>query len=163
MGAIGTAATEFVRAIDRSQAREYWLVVLFHRELDLRRPSRGERGDGRDLGVAGGHDLHAHGGPAEDTDLVEWGADHDAGGRDEENLLAALVDHLHRRDVARLWAERREDDPLAAAALGREFVDRGAFAVAVLRHGQHLGALASDAHADDLVSLPQADARHALG
>src|SRR6266508_5623118 len=143
MGAIGTAATEFVRAIDRSQACEVWLVALFHRELrqvwllhrelDLRRPRRGERGDGRDLGVAGGHDLHAHGGPAEDTDLVEWGADHDAGGRDEENLLAALVDHLHRRDVARLWAERREDDPLAAAALGREFVDRGAFAVAVLR------------------------------
>src|SRR5207253_3954949 len=113
----------------------------------------GEGSDRRDLRVTGGHHFHAHCRPAQDPDLVEWRTDHDASGRDQKDLLAALVDHLHRGDLAGLAAQRGEDHALAAAALGRELLDCGALAIAVLRHREYLRAGPRDAHTDHRVAL----------
>src|SRR5438445_10513378 len=131
-------------------------------ELRLRRPGRGERRDRRDLRVADRHDLHVHRGAAERTHLLERSKDHNAVRRDEQDLLSPLIDHLDRRNIARLWRERREDHPLAATALRRELGDGGALSKAVLCHRERLSAGTGNAHADHLVALLQADPRDSL-
>src|SRR5207302_279691 len=87
-------------------------------ELGLGRKGRCKGRDRCDLGIADGHHLDAHRRAAEGADLFERGADDHPGLADQEDLLGALVDHLDRRDVAGLGAERREDHPLSAAVHG---------------------------------------------
>src|SRR5258708_2232869 len=106
----------------------------------LRWPGGREGRDRRDLRLARGHDLHALGRTAEHPDLVHRHPDHDAIRRDEEDLLALLVDDLDRGDVPGLGGDRGEDDALAAAVVGRAVLGLRPPAVAVLGDGAGLGA-----------------------
>src|SRR5438094_562260 len=152
-----------LRARFRARAAVSRAGALPDRELRLGRAGRGEGRDRGDLRVAGGHDLHAHRRAPENADLVERRADNDAGRGDEEHFLDALVDDLDRSDVAGLRSERGEDDALPAAALRRKLIDGCALAVPIRGDREHLGARPDDAHADDPIALPEANAGDALG
>src|SRR2546423_15456256 len=108
-------------------------LALLQAESRLRGPRRREGRDRRDLRLAGGDRVDALGRAAEHPDLIHRDADHDAGRRDEEDLLALLVDDLDGRDVPRLRGDRGEDHALPATVVRREVLDLRPLAVAVLR------------------------------
>ena len=106
------------------------------------------------------HDAHALRRAAHGRDARDARAQHLAAVGHEHHLV--VVDHLrdaHHLAVARRGADR--DHALAAAVLDPVVVERGALAVAVLRHGQDGGFGREDLHADHGVAPGQRHAAHA--
>jgi len=81
---------------------------------------------------------------------------------DEHDVLLAL----HLQDAGNIPDLRhglQVDRSLAAPRLNAVFVNRRAFAVAVLRNRQHKGVLRGNLHADDVIALIEVDAADAAG
>src|SRR4026209_2776353 len=93
-------------------------------------------------------------------DFADRRAHQRAAGADEHDLVIGL--HEQRADhLAVALADLQRDDTLAAPAVNREVLDRGALAIAVLRRRQHHALLVDDDQRDHFLAHRQPGATHA--